>query len=241
MARTLSVILLALLLAACGGGDEAPTVTVFTAASLTDTVGKLNWDHEQASGVRVNLSPGASSALARQIKDGAPAHVFVSADRGWIDYLQKHGRLDGEPQLFARNALVCVVKTGVSFRSFEELADAQGIRIAIADAGVPAGEYAREAMENAGVAEALRPKLVAHPDVYAVLNAVMRGEAEAGFVYATDAREGTPVGFAIDAGLHKPIEVWIARIKGAPPETAAYMKFMLSDAARTELTKRGFR
>ena len=138
---------------------------------------------------------GASSTLARQIRDGAPADVFLSASPDWVDFLREGGALAGEPIVLARNRLVCVASHGsplaaqgaVDPRALLDRIGAEG-RVAIADEGVPAGEYARAALAHLGLLDAFTPHLVGQPDVRAVLHAVEIGELGAGFVYSTDAK-----------------------------------------------------
>jgi molybdate transport system substrate-binding protein len=234
-----------LFLAACSRGDERDNVKIYVAASLLDAVGAIGWEFEQQTDIAVHHSPGASSTLARQIADGAPAHVYFSASRKWVDYLTEHGKLEGEAHVFARNELVCVVPGGrPKFDGLEGLKDPAIKRIAIADEGVPAGDYARQALKNAGLYEELKGKLIGQSDVRGVVYAVQIAEADAGFVYATDAlayKEGVDVDFKLDAVLHDPIECYIAKVKGAPAHVDAYIKFMQGPAAKAKLKELGFR
>jgi molybdate transport system substrate-binding protein len=224
-------------------------VRVHAAASLTEVVSALAKHFGRA---RITASFGGSSELARQIVDGAPADVFLSASAEWMAFVREAGRLEGEPTVFARGELVCVAHEAASLRargaadaaSLLERGLAAGDRIGIADAGVPAGEYARQALASLGLAAAYRPRLVGQKDVRAVLNAVEKGELEAGFVYATDARAaGLPVLFAFPADSHAPIEYLAGVVAGspAPEEARAFVAFLASEAARAELSAAGFR
>jgi len=132
----------------CAGWDLAD------AASLTETVEALAPRFRTA---RVEASFGASSALARQIRDGAPADVFLSASPDWIDFLREANALDGAPIVLARNELVCVTaaesdvaKRGVTDAAGLLVALGKHGLVAIADEGVPAGEYARAALKALG-------------------------------------------------------------------------------------------
>lgn len=239
------IALLCLFVAACGGGDERDSVKIYVAASMLDAVGAIGWEYEQQTDMAVHHSPGASSTLARQIEDGAPAHVYFSASRKWVDYLKDKGKLEGEAHVFARNELVCVFPKGKpKFGSFERLKDPLIRRIAIADEGVPAGDYARQALKNAGVYEELKDKFVGQSDVRGVVYAVQIAEADAGFVYATDAlayKDGVDVDFRVDAALHDPIECYIAKVKGAPAYVDGYVEFMRGPVAKAKLKERGFK
>jgi molybdate transport system substrate-binding protein len=230
------------------GEGESESVTVYAAASLTEAVGAIA---KRFQGARVSASFGASSELARQIKDGAPADVFLSASPDWLSFVREAGKLEGESLVFARGELVCIATRGSALHAkgaldpaaLLEKGLAPGDRVAIADAGVPAGEYARQALGNLGLAEAYRPRLVGQKDVRAVLNAVAKGELQAGFVYASDARAAdVELLFAFDPKSHAPIEYAAGVVRGAPhPEAArAFLDFLRGEAARAELAAAGF-
>lgn len=237
-------LVICLLLSACGGGDESDRVTVFAAASMTDVVTELSVGFTDA---KVRSSFGASSDLARQIKDGAPADVYISASNDWVDYLKKHERLEGDPVVIARNDLVCVTRKGSGFER-NDLADlgARPCLTAIADAGVPAGEYTRQALARAGVLEGLKSSLIGQTDVRAVVTAVQSQNAALGFVYSSDAiafRETLQVLFTVPAEMHEPIMYCAAVVKGAAKPDAArgFVKYLQSAGAREQLKKLGFR
>ena len=231
---------------------------VVAAASLTEVVEALARAFEVDRGVdlegaRVELSFGASSDLARQIGDGAPADVFISASPEWVDFLRESGALAGEPVRVARNALVCVAKKS----SPVALAGARDPRallagledgdlVAIADAGVPAGEYARAALAKLGLGAAFESRLVGQKDVRAVLHAVEQGEVAAGFVYATDAKVArVETLFAFDPVTHPPIEYQAVVIRNADSPGNAdaarrFVDFLVSEPARARLSAAGF-
>ena len=221
---------------------------VFAAASLTEVMQALTPRFE---GVRIAANLGASSELARQIQDGAPADAFVSASPEWIDFLRNAGALEGEAAVFARNQLVCIAPPGSPLRE-RQLRDpaalverglAAGDRVAIADAGVPAGEAARQALGRLGLLEAYRPLLIGQKDVRAVLHAVEQGEVQAGFVYATDARVSkVELLFAFDPKSHTPIEYLAGVVRGSPNAAAArrFVDFLRGEAARAVLREAGF-
>jgi len=249
-ARRRAAAALATALALAGGAvatraEEPATVRVLAAASLTEVVEGLA---KRFEGARVVPSFGASSELARQIKDGAPADVFVSASPDWIDFLREAKALDGDAIVLARNQLVCVAPKGSALRGVGDpkalLARlAKDDRVAIADAGVPAGEYARKSLEHQGLLAGYEPRLVGQKDVRAVLRAVEQGEAQAGFVYATDARVGSvETLFAFDPKTHPPIEYLAAALRGAanPTDARRFVAFLRSESARKLLTDAGF-
>jgi molybdate transport system substrate-binding protein len=176
--------------------------------------------------------------------------VFVSASPDWIDFLRDAGALAGDPIVLARNRLVCIAakesplataRAG-DLRALLAAIGADG-RVAIADAGVPAGEYARASLQHAGVLDAFTPHLVGQKDVRAVLHAVEQGELGAGFVYATDARvAGVDVLFELDPASHPTIEYHAVALRGAanPAEAARFIEFLRGEAARELLAAAGF-
>ncbi|MEE8311905.1 MAG: molybdate ABC transporter substrate-binding protein, partial [Candidatus Binatia bacterium] len=174
------------------GPAQAPRkVRVFAAASTTEVVEHLGALFEEG---RVVASFGSSAALSRQIEDGAPADLFFSASSQWTGQLLAAGFVEGEEVSIAGNSIVCITPRGTALDAngptelLDELED--GELVAIADAGVPAGEYARASLTHLDLLDAYRSRLVGLKDVRAVLHAVEQGEVSAGFVYATDARLG---------------------------------------------------
>ncbi len=226
--------------------QESPPLRVFAAASLTEVVEGL----ARRFGGAVQPSFGGSSALARQIRDGAPADVFLSASPDWIDFLREADALAGEPIVVARNRLVCIGSRGSalavrSARDPRALLDAIGPegRVGIADQGVPAGEYARAALQQLGLLEAFQPHLVGQQDVRAVLHAVEQGELAAGFAYSSDAKlAAVELLFEFDPSAHPPIEYQAAVLRGArnPVEARRFLDYLRGETARTLLANAGF-
>lgn len=241
------VLLAAALTGSLACREEAPRLRVFAAASLTEVVQRLVLGYE---GMAVEPSLGGSSALARQIRDGAAADVFLSASPEWIEFLRESDALAGDPIVLARNRLVAIVpeQSALAAQAVSgprELLQQIGTRgrVAIADEGVPAGEYARSALRASGVLSAFESQLVGQKDVRAVLSAVERGEIEAGFVYATDAKvAAVKVLFAFDPATHPPIEYRAAVLRGAqrPDEAQSFLAFLHGDRARAILVEAGF-
>ena len=238
---------LALLASPAARADDGK-LAVYAAASLTDVVNGLAKQFTEAT---VVPSYGASSELARQIEDGAPADVFLSASPDWIDFVKQAGKLDGDALVFAKGELVAIAPKGsglaakgvVDAATLLEKGLAADDKVAIADAGVPAGEYARKALESLGLAKAYAPRLVGQKDVRAVLHAVERGELPAGFVYATDARvSDVTVLFAFDPKTHPPIEYLAGAVAGAKhaKEAQAFLAFLRGETARKALAAAGF-
>ncbi len=242
-------ILCCVLLAGCTSRVEDKTVTVYAAASMTDVVTEVVAGYE---GGAVKTSFGSTSELARQIEDGAPADVLVSASRKWADYLKENGRLDADYRVFASNALVCIVPAGSDLKpaaikdpaALLNQVRQSDVRIAIADEGVPAGEYARSALEGLGLLVHYKRLLVGQKDVRATLRAVESGEVVAGFVYATDARTSDKVEvlFKFDPATHESIDYYVAVVKDARNAKAAraFVDHMFSDKSKAVLEAKGF-
>jgi molybdate transport system substrate-binding protein len=186
---------LAFSLAATSRESGKPELLVFAAASLTEVLGELSASWEKSSGVTVRVSYAASSLLARQIEAGGQAHVFVSADQEWMDYLAARHLIDkASRRNLAANRLVLIapadskvaLRITPGFRLAEALA---GGRLAIADPQtVPAGRYARAALTTLGAWEQVAQRLVLADNVRGALLFVARGESPLGIVYATDAQ-----------------------------------------------------
>jgi molybdate transport system substrate-binding protein len=201
MKRLIAVVLLTSLVAgSCGddsdpSGGEAPRhdLNVFAAASLTDAFGEIVADFEAThAGVTVNLNFGPSDGLATQIREGAAADVFASASPRWMDDVADNGPGVSGRTDFARNRLTILVpaENPAGVHGIEDLT-AEHVRLVLAAEGVPAGDYAREVLANAGILDAALGNLVSNEeDVKGVVQKVLLGEADAGIVYVTDVTEG---------------------------------------------------
>ena len=168
--------LLTALLAGCGGSGGG-RATVFAAASLTDVFPRID--------AKARYSFAGSNELAAQIEQGATPDVYASANEKLMDELRAKG-LVGQPSVFATNRLVIAVPPSnpAHVESAADLAR-PGVKVVLAETGVPAGDYARQALDTLGIH--VKPASE-EPDVRSVLAKVALGEADAGIVYATDAR-----------------------------------------------------
>ena len=174
---------LAVLLAGC---QAPPQTVVFAAASTSDVVQDVARQVEAETGRAVVVSVGATSVLARQIAHGAPADVLVAADPVWVDWLEGRGHAVRQRRAVARGRLVVVGPPGSRAADLES---ALSGRLALADPShVPAGRYARRALESAGLWAGVEPRVVVVGDVRAALAAVEVGAADRAVVYASDAR-----------------------------------------------------
>jgi molybdate transport system substrate-binding protein len=181
---------------------KAAEITVFAAASLSDVCKEIALLYNKATGDTLRFNFGASGALARQIKEGAPADVFFSADELRVDQLEKAGLLlPGTRRTLLVNTLVVVVAAdgGVTVNGLGDLAKTDVRRIAIGEpATVPVGTYTKEYLQKTGDWTKLIDKMVPVDTVRAALAAVESGNAEAGFVYKTDALISKKVKIAIE-------------------------------------------
>lgn len=177
-----------LLLVSCARGSEEQ-LTVFAAASLAEAFTEIADRFEETHPeVTVTLSLGPSSGLATQIGEGAPADVFASADERWIDRVEEQPGILNRT-VFAGNRLVVITPLSGGVSSLQDLA-APGIDVVLAAPGVPAGDYARRALSEAGISGAAQANVVSNEqDVKGVVQKVLLGEADAGIVYRTDLTE----------------------------------------------------
>lgn len=239
------------LTATTSAGDRPPALTVYAAASLKETLDILAADWKASTGQEVHVSYAATSILARQIEQGAPADVFISADAEWMDHLQQLKLIDvGSRYDLLQNQLVLVAPSTSSLQAFNlQDADAwsralQGDRLAIAETqSVPAGRYARQALERLGVWSGLASRLAQSDNVRVALSFVALGEAPLGIVYVTDARAEPKVRVVmeISAELHAPIVYPVARVRsGDARPSRDFLLFLNSSSARTVFARAGF-
>lgn len=245
LTRRSSLSFLAWGLAACAAPPPRG-VRVFAAASLTDALSEI------AQGFRPApvLSFAASSTLARQIEQGAPADMFVSADEAWMDHLAERKLIAPASRVrLLSNALVLIAPAaqplqltiGAGFPLAQALADG---RLALADPeAVPAGRYARAALEHLGVWAAVEPRIVRAADVRGALRFVEQGEAAAGIVYRTDALaagDRVQIVGAFPEGSHPAIVYPAALLRGARREAAAFLAHLQSPQAWAVFARHGF-
>jgi len=222
-------------------------ITVFAAASLTDSLKAVAEAYKAKTGISVTLSFGASSTLARQIEQGAKADIFFSADSAWMDYLQSKSLIARRKDMLG-NQLVLVAGPEASppprIAPHFDLAGALGgRRLAVADpASVPAGKYAKAALTSLGVWDQLASKLAPAENVRVALEYVARGEAPYGIVYASDAKVAPNVWVVgvFPESTHAPIIYPAAMIKTASPSAKAFLSFLGSKGAGAIFQKAGF-
>jgi molybdate transport system substrate-binding protein len=226
----------------------AGELAVHAAASLTDAMKEIAVAYEKESGDKLQLNFGASSMLARQIEEGAPADLFLSADEAKMDALEKKSLLlTGTRRGLLSNLLVIVVATDASAnpKSASDLTKAEYRKIALAEPQtVPAGIYAREYLQKLGLWDALKERVVPTESVRAALASVESGNVEAGFVYKTDALISKKVKIAVEISATEgpKISYPMAVLKSSQqPERARKLEeYLAGPAARQVFEKFGF-
>lgn len=235
------VLVLALLLAGCGSAPaDGGGITVFAAASLTGSFTELGKRFEAANpGTRVRFTFAGSSALARQINEGAPADVFASAAPANMKQVTDTGAVTATPVTFARNTLQIAVPRGnpAGIGGLTDFAKAD-LKIALCAEQVPCGAAAKKVFEAAKVTPA--PDTL-EQDVKAVLTKVALGEVDAALVYRTDVRANDEVDGLDFAEADQAVNDYpIAPMAKARDSARAFVDFVLSDQGREVLTAAGF-
>ena len=224
------------------------TITVFAASSTTDVVTTLSKRFEAEHGARFRLNFASSSTLARQIEAGAPVDVFFSADQEWMDYLQERGLIQTSTRRdVVGNTLVLVAPADKPLDLPDGLSPqwAAGFsgRLAVGDPDhVPAGKYAKEALEKLGLYADLKAHLIPSESVRSALVLVERGEVAAGIVFSTDAKASAKVKVAatFPESSYKPIRYPIALCKGASRAAAEFVAYLGGPDATAVFAASGF-
>ncbi len=248
-ARALAIAIAVLYLAPLYGVTLRPVPLIVSAAiSLKGVLDDLGAIYQRSDpGVKITFNYGASGTLQRQIEQGAPVDIFISAGTEQSRALDSEGLLlGGTLRDLAGNELVLIVPA--SAKSIGGFADLERPEIRVVALGepatVPAGMYARQTLEHLGLLGAVAGKAVYAKDVLQVLTYVETGNADAGIVYRTDA-QGTPhvrIAATAQPGWHDPIVYPAAVVKGTRHPTAAiaFLNFLASAPARTVFAQRGF-
>lgn len=227
---------------------RAADVRVLAAASLTDAVGDIARTYEQSSGDHIILNFGASSMLARQIQEGAPADLFLSADEEKMNALQKQGLIDGKSRVsILSNTLVVIVPAegGQRLTSGTQLTEKRFATIALAEPGsVPAGIYARQYLLSIGIWGRVAAKVIPMDNVRAALAVVESGNADAGIVYRTDALTSKHVRIAFSVPKeHGPDISYpfaIVAATGSDGPTRKFLAYLTSSPALDVFRRYGF-
>jgi molybdate transport system substrate-binding protein len=238
--RAVLALALFVVLAGCGGatggGDANDGPTVFAASSLTEVFPKID--------PGATYSFAGSDDLATQIQEGAPADVYAAASTKYPDELYAAGLVD-KPEVFATNKLVLIVPKDnpAGIQSVDDLKN-KDVKLVIGAEGVPIGDYTRTVLENMGASDVLQQVVSREDDVKGVVGKVALGEADAGFVYATDVKPVADKVAAIElpAQAQAEVDYEIAVVKDAPHHDAAhaFVERVLGDDGRSALSEAGF-
>jgi molybdate transport system substrate-binding protein len=239
----------------CGSGfspalAQDKSLVVFAAASMKNALDDIDAAFTAKTGVNVSASYAASSVLAKQIEQGAPADIFVSADTDWMDYAISKENINEPTRVnLLGNSIVLIAPKNskidnVTIAPGFDLAKLAGDgKIATGDVkAVPVGKYAKAALEKLEAWQAAEPKFAIAESVRAALILVARGEAALGIVYSTDAKvePGVKIVGTFPADSHPPIIYPVAATATAKAEATDYLAFLRSSAAKTVLEKYGF-
>lgn len=229
----------------------AEELLIFAAASTKNAAEEIGELYGSESGDKVTFSFAASSDLAKQIENGAPAALFISADTKWMDYLAERNLIvaDSRRDLLGNSlVLIAPADSGLTVRLAPDapIADLIGDgKLAMGEPeAVPAGRYGKAALETLGIWSAIEPKVVRTKDVRAALALVERGEAAAGIVYSTDAaisRKVKVVG-EFPADSYPPIVYPVAIVAGKDdPSARSFHAFLNGPKARAIFLEQGFK
>jgi molybdate transport system substrate-binding protein len=244
MGKAVKLLMTVFIVLSMTGPVQAGEVNLAVAASLKDVINELTdvfaGTHQ---GLKFLKNYGGSGALAKQIENGAPADIFISANLEWMEYLKNSKLVDtGSISTFAYNTLVFAGAAGKA-SSMRDLLKLERIAIG-SPKSVPAGEYAMEALRKAGIEKQLEKKLVMARDVRECLMYAERGEVDGAFVYRTDALQAKQarILFTVPRELYSrvtyPMGLTAAGTKNG--EARAFYRFLQSEEAGTVLRKYGF-
>jgi molybdate transport system substrate-binding protein len=227
------------------------SLIVFAAASMKNALDDIDAAYTAKTGVKVVASYAASSALAKQIEQGAPADIFVSADTDWMDYAMAKKNINEPTRVnLLGNSIVLIAPKdskidNVAIAPGFDLAKLAGDgKIATGDVkAVPVGKYTKAALEKLGAWQAAEPKFAMAESVRAALTLVARGEAALGIVYSTDAKvePGVKIVGTFPPDSHPAIIYPVAATSTAKAEAAGYLAFLRTSAAKAIFEKYGFR
>ena len=229
--------------------DTAGSLTLFAAASTTDLVEELGEIYAEETGWDIMINPASSGTLAKQIEQGAPADVYISASPKWMKYVDDLG-LAAENTPFLMNRLVLIAPEGTVTPSLSLIESSLDFpasfsgRLSLGDpAHVPAGQYAMEALSFYGWDTPLQDRFLPGADVRGALAVVERGETERGIVYETDAAKSekvTVIGVFPEES-HKPITYFAALLTESSPGAEEFYRFLTtSEEAAAICRKYGF-
>ena len=242
-----SILVMALLAACSGSGGSDDELLVFAATSLTDAMAEAAQEFEASSGTRVEVSFGPSRALAQQIARGANPDLYLAAGQPPMDILVEGGHVaaDGVVRLLSNKIVLITGRDVPSIGDINALADADLERIVMPDPEIaPAGNYARIALQNLGLWERMQPRIVFANDVRATLTYVQTGNADAGFLYQTDAATADDVAVLdivpVDSYADVVYPAAVVQSGKNDEGARAMLEFLKSEAGKEIFRRHGF-
>jgi molybdate transport system substrate-binding protein len=243
-------LLVVLFIAPITQAEEATPVMVFAAASTTNAVNEIGTLFKEKGGAGITSSFASSSTLAKQIEQGAPASVFISADEDWMNYLSQRKLIaeNSRVNLLGNSLVLIAPASGAAQENITVGKELVGLvgngRIAVGDPDhVPAGKYAKAALVKLNIWKDIEPRLARASDVRGALALVERGEAAYGIVYSTDAAITKKVKIVgqFPPDSYSPVVYPIALIAAnVHPAARSFLDFIKGDEARKVFTKYGF-
>ena len=224
-------------------------VVVFAAASLTNAIDEISSNYEKETKTQIQTSYASSSTLAKQIENGAPADIFISADMKWMNYLKEKKALsDTSIVKLLNNTLVLISPKGKSFKvemnpSYNFDSVFNGKLCTGETESVPVGIYAKQALKALTWFDKIKSRIVGTQDVRAALVLVERGECDAGIVYETDAKVSDRVEIlsSFPEDTHEAIVYPISLTIGAKSEASEFYQYLKSEKAKAVFIKYGFK
>jgi len=221
----------------------ADRILIFAPSSMTEVIDKITSEFAKSHDVKPNVSVAGTAQLARQLEAGAPADIFISADKIWMDWLNSRKLIERASQTpIVANRLVVAVR-----REIENWADVEAMlktdRFAMAEpSSVPAGRYAKQALVSAGIWQQVKGNAVFGENVRVTLRRVALGEVAAALVYASDvhAEPRTRIGLMFKADSHDAIVYQAAMTKNARDNASDFLDFLISPFARKVFAEAGF-
>lgn len=246
--KPLKIIIALLIICVANIANAEQKITVFAAASLTNAMSEIAKQYESEQSIKTQTSFSASSELAKQIENGAPADIFMSADSKWMNYLQDKKIIDASSSVnILSNRLVIIAPKAKIFKvqtdkSFNFASTFHGKLCTGETESVPVGIYAKQSLKALNWWDSVKTRIVGTIDVRAALVFVERGECDAGIVYETDAKVSDKVEIVatLPDESHEPIVYPLALVKSAKPEAKGFYEYLKSEKAKAIFMKYGF-
>lgn len=251
MRKKVSILMLLIttfILIGCNKTNEKKEITISIASSLVESMNEIKFLYEKENDLIININSGSSGSLKKQISNGAKADMFFSANESYIDELVNEGLINKEDVIKPIGNSLVLVKNNSSSGNINELKDlnSENIKIAIGEVGtVPAGQYAKETLENVGIWNDVKENLIYTKDVEAVKKYVETGDVDYGFIYKSDSTtlKNSSIVLEIPNDMHKEIVYSMAMINTSEykEETKDLIDFINSKKGKEIFDRYGFK